>query len=232
MTSFVQLQTDLTNKLLSEPSLENIHTFSQRQAMVEGRAEDASIWLTERNGRSGCGIMVEMPIIEVPAPNVPGPEYLVLATLLVVEQPDTNMDPNHGTLLSAEEVAQRTLEILHGFLIPNVGGLYAAAQAIVPVQEFANRVAYRVRLNVRQQRLQTPRVASVEITGGANIALACATAGSAVWFTTDESFPGPSNPAATLYTVALSPVEGQVIRAAAYAPGMIGSHVTQATITI
>jgi hypothetical protein len=75
-------------------------------------------------------------------------------------------------------------------------------------------------------------VAGVEITGGETITLTCATVGASIYYTTDESFPGPSNPAATLYTVALAPVDGQVLRAAAYAPDYLGSHVTQATITV
>jgi hypothetical protein len=233
MNSFVTLQTDATDKLLSEPRLASINIFSQRKALIDGIADEATVWFAERNGRSGCGIMVEMPTIDVPAPNVPGPEYMLNLTCLVVEQPDNNMSPMTGTLKSAEEVAQMVLETFHAWLVPGIGALYAGDNAITPETGIDGVVAYRVRMSVRQQRTQTSKVATPGIAAeGTTITLSCATTGATIYYTTDESFPGSGNDAAIEYVAPFEAVDGQVIRAAGYLADYIGSDVLKATVTV
>ncbi len=232
MTNFVQLQEFLTQSLLANAALENVNIKSWRKLRLESEVDLSTLWLTPRNGRSGAGILVEMPEFTVPHPNLPGPEALLNCPIAILEEPNINLTPGIGTMLSAEEIAQLILEILHDYQLEGFSTLYAKGNAIVPADEFQGVVAYRVTVQLRLPREQTARVATPTATeAGGNITLACATADAEIYFTLDDSFPGSGNPVATRYTDTFAAEVGQVLRCAAYKPGAPGSHVSKQTVT-
>lgn len=228
MTNLVQLQDDVTQALLSNEALVNVNIINYRKLRLQSEVDLSALWLTPRNGRAGAGIMVEMPTFEVARPNLPGPEGELVIGCACVEEPNLNFEPASGTLLSAEELAQICLDILHGYLIEGAGGLYAEKTAIRPMEEFPGMVAYRASVRMRQPREQTVRVAIPTITEEElHIELACATEAAEIYYTQDGTFPGPSNPGAVKYEEAFD-MTGEVLRWAAYKSGLTGSHVGQA----
>jgi hypothetical protein len=72
-------------------------------------------------------------------------------------------------------------------------------------------------------------VLTLSATGAAALTLTCATAGAAIRYTTDGSYPSPSK---TLYTAPIAGLAaGTIVRAAAYATGLNPGDVTELLIT-
>lgn len=234
MTDFVQLQEDLYHLLLSAPTLSRVNVNQYRKFRMQSELDFASLWQMPRNGTAGCGVLVAMPEVETAHANLPGPEFVTTVLFSVVEEPNLNFAPG-GTLLSAEEVAQRVAELLHGYAGGNWGGaLFAKGPVIAADQEYPDGLlAYRVTLHLRLVRDQVARVATpTATTGEANLTtLACSTEGAAIYYTLDGSFPGPGNPVAQLYGAPITPTAGQTLRWAAYLDSLLPSAAESALVT-
>lgn len=231
MKYFVQLQDDLYAAALEITALQGVNIVQFRKLRLQSEINLAALWETPRNGTSGAGILVEMPTIEVPRPNLPGPEHELKITFAVVEEPNMNLTPTVGTGLSAEEICERLLDTFHGYQIEGIGSLYADARAIEPANDFPNVVAYRVAFKLRSPRNQTQRVQlpSVSSANNGQVTLANVTDGATIYYTTDGSFPGPSNPTALQYSGTFDASSVQTVRWAAYLDGCDNSNVGQIT---
>lgn len=201
MINFVQLQEDVAQALLSCDLLASVNVAQYRKFRLQSEIDWSALWQTVRNGRSGCGVLVEMPTFDVVHPNLPGPEGSFKFSCAVVEEPNLNLEPSGGTLLSAEDVAQIVLETLHQLVIDGTGSFYAFGRAIQWTDDFGGGlVAYRVTLEMRCPRTPRAQVAIPTILEAAGlVTLTCTTAGADVFYTEDGSFPGPSNPGAVKY---------------------------------
>jgi hypothetical protein len=232
VSKLVQLQDDLYAKLLSEPLLAQINIVQERKLTLENETDATLIWTTLRNGRKGCGILVEMPGIAVKSPNLPGPEHFYSIQIVVMEEPMTNFGPSTGTLQDAESVAERVLQCLCHVTIGDIGSIYAAATAIRPTQEFPGVLAYRIALEMRSlidPTGKTPLPAIAETAG--EITLTPGAATDAIYYTTDDSFPGSGNAAAQAYSAPFTVPVGTVVRYAAYRAGLFGSDIGRVTVT-
>ena len=250
MNDLVQLQTDLTQGLLAEPALQFINVVQYRKLRLQSEIDWSAVYARPRNGRAGCGVLVEMPAFEVWHPNVPGPVGNLVLSCVVLEEPNLNNDPATGTGLSAEAVSQFILNSSHQWEIGGAGVLSAVREAIRGLWRtedlrsalaksslrdaiwdalrFEGLVAYRVKLSLQAAPPLTPRVAAplASVTGG-QLNLACATANAQLYYTLDGTFPGAANPTAALYTSPLPvPPSGTLLRAAAYADNCFRSSVT------
>jgi hypothetical protein len=225
MNSFIQLQYDLEQMLLSADALASINIVAYRKLRMQSEIDWSSIWNNPRNGRSGCGILVETPAFEVQSPNVSGPIGDLVLSCAVIEEPNLNLEPAGGTLLSSEQVCQIILDQAHQWAVVGSGTLYADVQAIAGAPEFKGLVAYRVRLRIKQARVQTQRCALPTVSETTlTVTLACATPGAAIYFTQDGSYPGPGNPGAAKYGAPFQQT-GQTLRYCAYAANFVQSAV-------
>lgn len=234
MTNIVQLQEDITHALLSAETLLPVNIIQWRKMRMESDIALETIWQTPRAGRSGAGIIVEMPEFVVDKPNLAGPQAAILLPIAVLEEPNLNMSPATGTNLSAEEIAQYILEALHGVRFNGSVGftLFAAPQAIQPADEFPGVLAYRVRLAVTFPREQRNRVDMPAIlVDTLTVTLSCGTADAVIHYTLDSTFPGPSNPSALIYEGPFTVDSGTLVRAAGYKTELSGSFVNAQTIT-
>lgn len=232
MSKLVQLQDDIFAKLLSEPLLAQINIVQERKQTLENETDATLIWTTLRNGRKGCGVLVEMPGISVKSPNLPGPEHFYSVNLVVMEEPTTNFGPQTGTLQDAESIAERVLQCLCHVTIEDVGSLYAAPTAIRPTNEFPGVLAYRVALQMRSlidPTGKTPLPAIAEAAG--TITLSPDAADDQIYYTVDDSFPGSGNATARVYDAPFTVDVGTVVRYAAYRANLFGSDVGRVTVT-
>lgn len=246
-TDLVRIQEDLAQGLLSEPALACIHIVPYRKLRLRSEVEWSAVYTTPRQGRAGCGVVVEMPSFEVPHPGVPGPVGNLVLSCVVVEEPNLNCDPAAGTRLSAETVAQFILDSSHQWEIGGVGVMSAVKEAIRGLwrtedvrgmvgqgslrevvwdaQRYHGLVAYRVKLQMQAAGVPLPRVATPAAqAGGLEVTLTCATAGAEIYYTLDAGFPGPGNGAAVKYQAPFT-LTGAGLRYAAYKPGWVRSHV-------
>jgi hypothetical protein len=96
------------------------------------------------------------------------------------------------------------------------------------------KVIYRITMTVeitadRKDKVATPQISA----SGASITLTCATSGAACYYTTDESFPGPGNAAALLYSTPFTLASGtHLLRVAAHKTGSACSDAVMAELTV
>ena len=237
MTDFVTLQQDIFFALMSRQELLSVNVKQFRKMVIQSEIDMKLVYLTARNGKSGAGILVEMPTLTSKNPSVSGPVLDVDFSVLIMEQPTINMSTPNGTLLSAEEIALLVTETLH-LLSLGSGGLRASPNAIVPATEYRGVVAYRVHANFVSATAQTARTGYVQVvqTGGAGnpVTIGCSSDPSAdIFYTLDGTFPANvngGNPQSVKYTTAIAADAGVTVRACAYASGKLGGSVANLTV--
>jgi Chitobiase/beta-hexosaminidase C-terminal domain len=251
MRDFVQLQEDLAQGLMGESFLRFINVVQYRKLRLQSELDWSAVYALGRNGRAGCGVLVEMPAFEVWHPNVAGPVGNFVLSCVVLEEPNLNFEPGTGTQLSAEAVSEFILESSHQWEIGGVGvvsaqreairglwrteDLHAAVgqgslrEAIWDAQRFQGLVAYRVKFQLQAAAMPWTRVAPPVLhQQQLDLILTCATGQAAIYFTTDGSYPGPGNPRAVLYAGPFQ-TAAATLRYAAYAAGQIRSNVGQSS---
>lgn len=240
-TDFLKVQRFVAHALLSDEWLENVNVATRdfilansSQLPDETLAAEVLVYITERNGRSGCGIIVEKPEFRVDSPNLPGPQGDLILTCLILADRITNEGPTTGTNRPANQVGQRILELCHNWRIHPGGAFFANQNALTEAKDFAPLDAWRVSLRMKLPRAQNTQVAEPTITAdGLEIALACATADAEIFYTTDESMPAHErggNPGSHRYTAPFTVESGDVVNVCAYKTDLIQSNVITTTV--
>lgn len=230
----IDIQNDAYFRLLSEPTISTINVASLRRLLVDNVKQTAGVWLTPRAGKFGAGIIVGMPYLQQATSDYPGNDGIICLPVHVVESALVNSDPINGTLRTAEELALRVKEILSPLLIEGKFGLYCDGDCINPDDKIGGDsvICYTVTIKARLSQPIPARCALPSLTGTlASLTLTCSTSGASVYYTTDGSYPGPGNPAATLYTVSFSVASGTTVRYAAKKSALIGSDAGQSIVT-
>jgi hypothetical protein len=245
-TNFIQLQNDVAHLLMSDDWLANVNIVTRDRLVADAStqadqtlAAEVLAYLTERNGRRGCGIIVEKPKLAVTLPNVPGPQGEITLTCLVIEDPMENDAPTTGTNLPADQVGQRILDLGHLWVVEGLGTWRADANALSEADEWRPLRAYNATLRISCNRGQSQRAGRVGIAlGGVNIddmnrelILGCETENAQIYWTRDGSLPGPSNSGAELYNGPVIVPVGLEIRAASFVPdsALITSGISRKT---
>lgn len=251
MINLEQIQQDVFGLLMSAPQLATVNIVLEKKFIVQSQIEMDSIWTVQRNGKSGCGILIEVPQIESAGNNMSGPPQNVILTLVSFQNGDAAFTDELGSGLFAEEVEQFVLDALHLQCFGALGTIQADGKLSEPAREYEGINARRLTLKVKPiASRQTPRTAAIQMDTGdlTAVTLSCATPGSVIYYTLDGSFPsnpeiakvildnstvGPIpaiNPQATLYTGPFAAQSGQVLRAAAYADGFNPGEIRSVTI--
>jgi len=242
MINFTQLQTDFAHALRGDDWLRNVNIVTRHDLnnpdtlkLLPDKTLAAEVlcYITPRNGRKGCGVIVEVPEVSVASGNLPGPEFDLTLTCLILEDPMTNLGPATGTLKPADQVAQRILEVGHGWRVEPYGEFFARGASLREAADFEPLRAFRCQLNLKLPRTQTTRVALAEssISEDANVITLTVPDGAQIYYTLDATFPGPGNPAATIYDGPFTATAATVIRWAAYKEDELPSYVGHATVT-
>ena len=198
--------------------------------------------ITSKKGKIGTALIV-LPIMADDAYNEVGFGPMKLfVTFQVIENVELNRGPS-GSKRSCRWLARHLVKIVKPM---RLGGLTTDFVCDKPCIEPGIVKLASTELQSRMVNFFTweadteamGQVASLAFAQvGNQVAISCATAGPAIWFTTDESFPAPSSavPGSTaqLYAGPIPvPAAGLVVRACAYVPGMIASQVEWATIEV
>jgi len=234
-----QIQPDVFDKLASEPYFATISLFQIRRERFQSEIDEVLSSATFDPGQSGklpgATIEVLMPMIKTNLVNAPGPVVTLEQRLIVKENPTINLATG-GVNLTAEQIAVEILQTLHQFYLGGIcQALYPAPEAIVPNDKFPDLVAYDVVLQATFNLTPPLRTGCPLPPTESGLVLTFAPPASdpdaTLYTTTDDSFPGPGNGTATVYSAPFSVTSGTVIRWAAYASGKLGSSTGMATIT-
>jgi hypothetical protein len=224
------VQPDVVAKILSEGYFANIAVFAVREKRLDTEVSRALSGLQGRNGKGGATIEVLMPTLKSAMPDTAGPVCVLEQMFIVKEQPTVNLGAN-GTGLTCEEIAVNLAQTFQLFFLGGpMQGFYAAPAFYKYVEEKKDRafVAIEVVLNATfvltaLQRTVGPAATAAALT--VSLSDLQPGGGSAIYYTTDGSFPGSGNANAILYTTPFTVASGTVVRTAAYNGALQGSMV-------
>ena len=246
MIDLIQIQKDLYGLLMSAPQLATVNIVEERKFIVDQQIQVDAIWQTIRNGASGDGLLIEMPDVICDSNGVSGPPQIVVLSFVSFQNGDAAFTPATpgapaGGGLFAEQIEQYLIDILHLLTLGGIGTMQVTGHFSEPARDYAGLNARRTKINITPSAKpqQTPRTSIVTVSINAGMAtLATATAGAAIYYTLDGSFPSnpniailpltvtpatpdgePVNASSTLYAAPFAIASGQMIRATAYLNG-------------
>ena len=237
MGDILQLQEFIFNGLLSCDLFAAYNVVLERQFLMQQDIEFSGIWQTPRIGKSvsGIGLYVEMPKLEIPKPN--SLQRNLLASIVVIEERNVNMTAGVGTLTSAEELGEMALDFMFGWLMGLSSGLTPDNAALRPAPDVIQGdglVVYRASVSLRREHHAVARCDRPVITeapvGTYSLANGANTPSATIYYTLDGTFPGKSNPAASVYGAPL-PLTNKTLMAAAWRADLLPSHVAAWSIT-
>lgn len=197
--------------------------------------------ITSKSGKRGAAVIVLQVIADDPYDEVGFGPMKLFCGLQVVENVELNRDAN-GTGKSARAIARRLVQVikptrLGGLTTDFVCDKPCIEPGIIKNPDGSNLISYLVNFWTFEADTEPMRqAASIAFeTVGNQAVLSCATAGAAIWFTLDESFPAaPAAVAGSTAALYRGPIDipegGLVVRACAYASGMVASQVARAEI--
>jgi len=225
-----QLQLDAAGRLAAVDTfagtpVKHVRPRSEEEAVQIQSDIDLSLaGLLSQGGKSGTTIIVQMPTLDAPNPDIPGPEMVATLPIRVFENPMINMG-SAGTLISCESLALAVLGALHHCDLGDGNMLYAEANAMAPNLDFDGLIVYDVALKCRigvPVRAFVP-MPKIEFYSG-TAALTCCDSAAAIRYTLDGSYPSPTS---TLYTAAISTGAATILRAVAYRTNYLPSAIAQ-----
>ena len=242
MSPLQQLQLDIFGRLSGAPYFSDIALYlirprsRQEATLIQTNIEKALAGMETKNGSAGVACRVEMPYIDVEAPELPGPYTAIVATVRIIENPLVNMS-GAGSQKSAEDIGSEVLSELHHWVPWGSGniqrGLFAERKALEPVAELIDegKIAYDATLRTRREITPEPRANMPAIVLGSGTITITSIATSQTYYTLDGSYPWTGTIAATLYSVPFTaPASGSQVRAVTYKTGLQASNVASLTI--
>lgn len=229
------VQPDVYYKLLSEAWFASVAIFKIREKRLDTEVGKALGGLQARNGKSGASIEVLMPTLKGALADSAGPVCTLEQRFLVKEQPTINQGAN-GTGLSAEQIAVQIAQTFQLFFLGGgLQGFYAAPTFYRYLEPSSNApfVALEVTLHATFQLTALARTLTpaVSVTGETVTLIDQQPGGgSALFYTTDGSFPGGGNAAALPYTAPFAVAGGTLVRTAAYNGALPGSMIDNFTV--
>ena len=236
MIDTIQIMEDAHTMLLCNENLLTVNSVRYDRLAIQGQIDWSLVWLTNRNGCLGAGIIVELPRAKAQNNSVTGPILDWEFPFLVVENPTINRGTG-GTNIKYDIIAQNVMDELHLYADEALGTFKVTGQPMEPSAEFEGCLCYRVTLELPKVRnAQTLRTGQIQVTQGTGtISFACAADPTAsIFYTNDGSFPASANggnPSSNKYIgTPINVSSGQVIRARAYTAGKLGSATTNTQI--
>lgn len=174
----------------------------------------------------GVCILIQMPTLICEFPNKKNPTWLIKTQVQVWELPIINRESG-GTNKEASEIAETIQATIH-LQDPAGDGVFASdSDSISPILKDKDNLVYAANFTRRAGVRNTyNQVEAIDLSddGSGEITLACATAGNAIFYTTNGNNPGPQSTGATLYTAPFSIGVGTQVKARAWIWGYTASE--------
>lgn len=236
--SLTAVQRELAEVLRADSLLANVAVIDSSAGDTATDVDEALHVFAGRNSKVGACVIVRPVTGRLAFPEMRGGPLTLGITVQVLESVKANAGST-GTGLAALSIATRVFRVLHLY---QPWGLLSALSAQTPViasmpQPPAGAdVGYEVQFEGQEAGYESDvHVAEPTFTivpgSPDTVVLACATSGSAIYFTTDGSHPRVGNTTATLYTTPI-PVTGiSRLRARAFKAGLLASDTPILTIS-
>lgn len=231
-----RLQADITAKLLSESALATVNILSLRKLLTSSQVPSSAIWETSRGGKLGTGILVSMPFIDGDKAQPGDNSITIKVPIRCFELPDLAQGAS-GPGLTAEEIALTCRRLLRGMVCEPLTALTTEGRSIEPDEmpkEHEGVLQYVLTVQAKlgvatDNRCKVPTISAPGLT--VTLTNHADNADASIYYTTDDTFPGSGNAAATLYSAPFAVLSGTIVRFAAYKSGLSGSIAARRTIT-
>jgi hypothetical protein len=237
-----RLPSELQAALEADPFFADIPVIVSDAGNVKAELARKQAIATTKSGRRGAAVIVLQIEAEDEYPEQGFGPLTLRPAFQVIENVEWNHDTN-GTKKSHRRIARKIVQIIKPLALigvvtefvpdkpcieavdlePELGPLIKASQVNFRTFESDSEVVSQV---------ATPQFAAYP-DSTPKFQMTCATAGAAVWWSSDDSFPAPGRAGSALYAAPIGiPAAGITVRAAAYKTGMVGSQVNRALIEV
>ena len=218
-------------KLLSEPALQYVSIDSVRNQVKLNPEARVAPHLAARNGKTGAGILIGLPLADPVEHDVPGAQMEVKLPLEILVADDISLVISNGAGITAEEIVTLCWMLLHQLLNQALGSGNWFVSGFDPIEDKRGAYGYRLVLTVRFAEEQPAKVdAPVCVIAAGHATLTTQLAGATIYYTLDGSFPGSGNAAALVYATPVVVASGQQLLTAAYKTNYLGSDIWQTII--
>lgn len=197
--------------------------------------------ITSKGGKKGVAVVI-MPVIadDEEAELVFGPMTLRIG-VQVVEQVELNNGP-YGTGKSARKVARKLRDVIKPCRFVGLTTDFVTEKNCITPVDMGKQLADLVRGYMftcytweaddeELNQVAMPQFSKVE-DSGPRLKMECATPGAQIWYSLDDSLPGPNRPGSLLYAAPIAITDDAVLRAAAFLEPSIGSFVHRVPISL
>lgn len=241
-----RLPYELMARLEADAYFCDIPVVVAEQGNVRKMLEAKQAVMKTKTGKWGAAVIVLQIPEEEFRPNLQFGPMLLHPELQVIEIVDQNQSAA-GTGKSYRQIGRRIVRNLKGVIIEGLTKQIATRKpAIEPVSlaDMYGQAARGVQVNLECLEASSDggqQVALPTLTpfagAGPQVQITCATPGAVIYFTTDDSYPQPAGASpkstAQVYSSPINiPAGGFVLRACAYADGMVASSVPRKTISV
>ena len=208
----LQLQLDVAARISAHAFFSDVVVLANQKGILAEDLENTLKVFTSKGGKSGVAVVVDRPLRQVPKPDVPGPEMVVIVPVTIVEMPLLNRAAS-GTGKTTEQIVSEAMALLHGWRPSReLAQLYCAEDAVTPTVGTDKMIVTEVQFRTRMRLAPESRVATPVISGDANaVQIGCNTPDAKIYYTTDGSWPWVGNAAAVLFGITLLTEDGQII---------------------
>lgn len=227
-----KLEADAYGILRATASLADAQIVRADEGLTEADVAQKLVTLTGTE-KKGLGIVILPAEIDKAEREQPGPPVKAMVSVQVIEAVIINRGET-GTGIKANVAAIRVLNALHHQRMGN-RLLYAEKNPVEALPMKAGFVGYMVTLySEANGGTLTGRVRQLAFSLDENgdLVIETATAGAAIYYTTDGSFPGAANEAATLYSAPLEITDNDTFRACAFLSPLLPSDISEVTVSI
>ena len=210
------LQIDAAGRLASEPFFSDVVILEEDKGIISSDVETALGVFNEQSGKKiGAVVVARHIVIAGTRSEALGPDVNARLVFDVITLPVVNMT-DLGTQKRADVIAMRILNALHRYFSGHTGcTLFSGANPVQPINDLPEgNVGYRVTLETDFRLNYADKVATptLSLNDDGDIVMTCATAGAVIYYTLDESYPGPANAEAETYATPLDVTGRMVIR--------------------
>jgi hypothetical protein len=191
---------------------------------IDNSIENALTTLKGAGGKKGACVLVDSPAYRAASKSSPHALCDLALPVTVYEDALFNRGAG-GTGKTVSRIAEEVIAVLHNAVVtPTAGALTLGNGDYRPqLDEDSGTLIITLDFHLAAGVLAQPRVPMPLITVSddtVTISLAAKFAGAEIWYVTDDSWPAPDNPAATLYTQPFQPAEaGALVSAVAFLEG-------------
>ena len=237
--ALLTLQQDIRYRLLGDSYFDDIPVITETMADADVQVEKAlALGSVTKGNVCGACVLVMPSTANAERWNTTRAVLNTSMIVRVLENVGINQKTEIGTGKAASSISERVLKVLYGYQYSPTSMLLPDSPCIAAVDDALAPVAYEVRLRCDlvigsgDSKVSMPSDNHEHDGDLYYVTLACATTDAIIYYTTDETYPGPDNETAQTYTERVLATTGDVIRACAYRDGYIPSDCLYLSVTI